>query len=208
MKKLRKWLYWNLANFLSASRFLSLLIHSRIWSSMSIEMTWVFILFLCLTDLLDGIVARRIGNFKGIGMAIDTSADKVMILSVSIWILLKVKNISPGMMEMIILGEILPFSIGLFGIGLAWKKNRSRGLSAIAKEIWGRWKISIPGKMAMIFYFIMAIFIYLDIAFSGNEIFFHFYLVSFGAGFIFRIISIGYYLMDLNNWQKAYNMTT
>ena len=64
---------------------------------------------------------------------------------------------------------------------------------------------ALIGLAAMVFYFIMAGFIYLDVTFPRNEIFFHFYIVSFGVGFIFRVISIGYYVIDLNNWQKEYN---
>jgi len=204
MKKLWKWLYWNSANLLSASRCFSILIPIDPWD-WSIKTTFMIILLLGFTDFLDGIIAREIGNFRGKGMAIDAGADKVMVFSVSIWILLKMKNIDPKIIEMIIWGEALPFSIGIIGIGLAWKKNQCRRLSEIAEAVWERWKINIPGKMTMVFYFIMAGFIYLDVTFPRNEIFFHFYIVSFGVGFIFRVISIGYYVIDLNNWQKEYN---
>jgi len=132
MKRLLKWLRWHLANILSASRYFSILIPFEPWD-LSVDTTLVVIILLGATDLLDGWVARMIKNSKGIGMAIDASADKVMILSVSAWILRRVKIINPKMIKMIIWGEILPFFVGLIGIGLAWKKNQKRGLSSITK---------------------------------------------------------------------------
>lgn len=203
MKKLGRWLYWNSANILSASRYFSILIPLEIWD-WSVETTLAIIVALGATDLLDGWVARKIGNFRGVGKAIDTSADKIMILSVSIWILRRLEDIDSKIIWAIILGEMLPFFIGLCGIGLAWKKNRNRGFSVIAKEVWRRWKVNEAGRKAMVFYFAMAIFIFWQTLFSENPAFKSLYLAAFLGGFILRIISSRLYIVDLNNWIKEY----
>jgi phosphatidylglycerophosphate synthase len=88
---------------------------------------------------------------------------------------------------------------------LALEKTRIRGISQAVKIVLNHWKINAPGKLTMVFYFFMAIFVFLSVAFPQNEIWAYFYLISFWGGFIFRVISIGYYIVDLNNWQKEYN---
>lgn len=206
MKKLWKWLYWNSANILSASRFLTPAILFGPWG-LSVKAAFVSILLLGLTDALDGWVARRIGNFEGIGRALDIIADKTMLFVASIWILLEVASINPVIIKMIIAGEALSFSMAPLASILVWKKNQNRKFFQIIQEVLEKCKTNIQGKRAMFCYFSMTGFIYLNIAFPGNEIFFHFYLVSFGVGFIYRVISIGYYAVDLNNWQKEYNST-
>lgn len=206
MKKLRKWLYWNLANFLSASRFLTPVILFGPWG-LSVKAAFVSILLLGLTDALDGWVARRIGNFEGIGRALDIIADKTMLFVASIWILSEVASINSVIIKMIIAGEVLPFSMAPLASILVWKKNRNRKFFQIIQEVLEKCKTNIQGKRTMFFYFIMVGFIYLNIAFPGNEIFFHLYAISFGIGFIFRVISICYYAVDLNNWQREYGKT-
>lgn len=206
MKKFRKWLYWNSANILSASRYLSVLIPLEIWG-WSVEITLAIIVALGATDLLDGWVARKIGNFRGVGKAVDTSADKIMILSVSIWILRRLEDIDSKIIWAIILGEAFPFFISLCGIGLAWKKNRSQGFSAIAKEVWERWKVNEAGRKAMVFYFAVAIFIFLYVVFPKVEEFKYLYLFYFLGGFILRLISLGLYAANLSSWIKEYKAT-
>jgi len=203
MKKLLKWLYWNSANILSASRFLAFPI-LFVPCNLSDWERIIAVVLLAATDLFDGLLARKIGNAEGIGKFIDSFSDKVMILSVLGFFLWE-KIIDPRVIGAIILGEVLASSIAGFGIYLA--KNRSRGISQTTKTVLEHWKINASGKLAMVFYFSMGIFIVLSIIFPQNGIWAYLYIISFWGGLIFRVISIGYYIADLNNWQKEYNTT-
>lgn len=205
MKKLWKWLYWNSANILSASRFLAFPI-LFVPCNLSDWEKIIVIVFLAVTDLFDGPLARRIKNAEGAGKFIDAFSDKVMILSVLGFFLWE-KIVDPRIISAIILGEALPLSIACFGIGLAWGKNPKRNIFQTIKTVLAHWKINAPGKLAMVFYFSMGIFIVLSIIFPQNEIWAYLYIISFWGGLIFRVISIGYYVIDLNNWQKEYNST-
>lgn len=203
MKKLLKWSYRNLANMLSASRILTPLILFGPWS-LSIREKIIVIVLLAATDLFDGLLARRIKNAEGVGKFIDAFSDKVMILSVLGFFLWE-KIVDPRIISVIILGEALPLSIACFGIGLAWGKNPRRNFSQTIKTVLAHWKINAPGKLAMVFYFSMGIFIVLSVIFPQERIWAFLYAISFWGGLIFRVISIGYYIADLNNWQKEYN---
>jgi phosphatidylglycerophosphate synthase len=203
MKKLLKWLHWNSANILSASRFLAPVVLFGPWS-LSIREKIIIIVFLSATDLFDGPLARRIKNAEGIGKFIDAFSDKIMILSVLGFFFWE-KIVDPRIIGAIILGEVIAFSIAGFGIFLA--KNKRQGFSQTVKTVLEHWKINAPGKLAMVFYFSMGIFIVLSIIFPQNGIWAYLYIISFWGGLIFRVISIGYYVIDLNNWQKKYNAT-
>lgn len=196
MKKLSSWLYQNSANLLSASRNLTPFILFGSWG-LSIREKLMVIVVLAATDLFDGPVARKIKNEGDIGKFIDSFSDKVMIFSVLVFFFLE-KIINPKIIGAIILGEVLSFAIASFGIYLAWEKTRDQW----KKNILEHWKVNAPGKLAVVFYFSMAIFIFLTTIFPQNEIWTYLYIISFWGGFIFRIISIGYYVIDLNNWQK------
>lgn len=205
MRRLLKWLYDNSANILSASRILAPFI--LFWpGSLSVREKIIAIVFLAATDLFDGPLARRIRNAEEAGKFIDAFSDKIMILSVLGFFFWE-KIVDPGIISAIILGEALPLSIACFGIGLAWGKNPKRNISQTIKTVLAHWKINAPGKLAMVFYFSMGIFIVLSIIFPQNGIWAYLYIISFWGGLIFRIISIGYYVADLNNWQKEYNST-
>lgn len=218
MKKLLKWLRWHLANIMSASRFLAILIHFEPWNSWSNEMKLSFILLLCFTDFLDGKVARVSGNFNGSGQFIDAFADKVMIFSV-LWFLFQEKIINPFVAVAIILGEAPAAFIAIFGFYLAVRKSFSSGIIKSEKTIKGKlklifseakktildnWKISEAGRKAMVFYSAMAIFIFLHAFFSENLAFECLYLVAFSGGFILRVVSLRHYVSDLKKWQKKY----
>lgn len=201
MKKLLRWLYNNSANILSASRILTPLI--LFWpGNLSIREKLTVIIFLAITDIFDGFLARKIGNEGKAGKFIDSFSDKVLIFSVLAFLYLE-KIVNPKIVGALILGELLAFSIAVYGICLVWEKNRGRWI----KNILEHWKVNAPGKLAMVFYFFMAIFIFISVIFPRNEIWAYFYLISFWGGLIFRVISIGYYVVDLNNWQKEYNKT-
>lgn len=205
MKKMLKWLKWNSANILSASRILTPFI--LFWpGSLSVREKIIIIVFLAATDLFDGPLARKIGNAEGSGKFIDAFPDKVSIFSTLIFLLWE-KIVDPRIIGAIILGEALPLSIACFGIGLAWGKNPKRNISQTIKTVLAHWKINAPGKLAMVFYFSMGIFIVLFTIFPQNGIWAYLYIISFWGGLIFRVISIGYYVIDLSNWQKKYNAT-
>ncbi len=222
MKRLLEWLRWHLANFLSASRLLSLVIHFEPWHSWSNEMKLSFIFLLCFTDFLDGKVARVSGNFKGSGKVIDAVADKVMIFSV-LWFLVEEEIIHPLVAGAIILGEAPAAFIAVFGFYLAARKSFSSGIiksektiigklklifSAAKKTVLDNWKISEAGRKTMVFYSIGAIFIFLHAFFSENLVFKCLYLVAFSGGFILRAISLRHYISDLKKWQKKYLFET
>jgi phosphatidylglycerophosphate synthase len=203
MSRLLKWLYRNSANILSASRILTPFILFGV-GSLNIREKVIAVVILAATDLFDGPVARRINNADGVGKFVDSFSDKVMILSVLGFFLWE-EIIDPRIIATIILGELLPFSIACFGVGLAWRKNAKKEFSQTVKTVLEHWSINAPGKLTMVFYFSMGIFVALSIIFPRNEMLVYIYLVSFGGGLIFRFISIGYYIVDLNNWQKEYN---
>lgn len=203
MGRLRSWLRQNSANFLSASRILTPFILFGA-GSLNIREKVIAIVILAATDLFDGPLARRIKNANGVGKFVDSFSDKVMILSVLGFFLWE-KIIDPRIIAVIILGELLPFSIACFGIGLAWRKRVKQEFSQTVKTVLEHWSINAPGKLTMVFYFSMGAFIALSIIFPRNEIFAYLYFVSFGGGLIFRLISVGYYMVDLSNWQKEYN---
>jgi phosphatidylglycerophosphate synthase len=205
MKRVLKWLRWNLANILSASRILTPVILFGSWD-LSIREKIAGVIFLAATDLFDGFLARKIGNEKGIGRVIDSLSDKILIFSTLVFLLWE-KIIDPRITGVIILGEALPFSIACFGVGLAWSKNQNRDFSQTTEIVLEHWKINAPGKLALAFYFLMSIMVALSVFFSQNGMWIYFYFISFLGGLIFRVISVGYYISDLNNWQKEYNKT-
>jgi phosphatidylglycerophosphate synthase len=217
MKKLLKWLRWNSANIVSASRILAPLILFGP-GNLSIREKIIAIVLWAATDFIDGPLARKIGNFNGIGKVIDAFSDKVMIFSV-LWFLFQEEIISPLVAGAIILGETPASFIAVFGFYLATRKSFSSGIIKSEKTIKGKlklifseakktildnWKISEAGRKAMVFYLAMAIFIFLHAFFSKSLAFEYLYLIAFSGGFILRAISLRYYVSDLRRWQKKY----
>lgn len=199
MRKLLVWLYQNSANMLSASRILTPIILFGV-EGLSIREKLTVIIFLATTDIFDGFLARKIGNEGKSGKFIDSFSDKVLIFSVLAFLYLE-KIINSKIVGALILGEVLAFSIAVYGICLVWEKNRSQWI----KNILEHWKVNAPGKLAMVFYFSMAICIFISVIFPRNEIWANLYFISFSGGLILRVFSIGYYIVDLNNWHGNHN---
>ncbi len=161
------------------------------------------VVILASTDIFDGMIARKVGNAEGIGKIIDSFSDKVMIFSVLVFLFIY-RIVDHWVISLVLLGEMLAFAIASAGIYLAVKKYSKKGLKEIIETITSNWKISSVGKLAVVLYFLMAIFIFLRVFFPRNEALDLFYLVSFWAGFLMRLISIGFYIADLYGWQKRY----
>lgn len=186
---------------LSASRLLTpFILFGFDWS---IEAKLMAVVILASTDIFDGMIARKVGNAEGIGKIIDSFSDKVMIFSVLIFLFVQ-RIVDHWVISLILLGEMIAFAIASAGIYLALKKYKKKGIKEVVGVITSGWRVSSVGKLAVVFYFIMAIFVFFRIFFPRSETLDLFYLLSFGAGFIMRLVSIGFYIADLYGWQKRY----
>lgn len=80
----KNWLVWNLANIISCSRLIVPFVFfwpNFLWLNLNVNDKLFFALILMCTDFLDGFLARKVGNSKGIGVRIDPSVDKIAALS-------------------------------------------------------------------------------------------------------------------------------
>jgi len=209
------WFVWNAANFISIARLISIftLLFLTDWSIRS-KLFWY--VFLEATDALDGPVARKVGNNKGIGRVIDPVVDKLDKFFVLIFFFYA-GCISNDIIGAIMLGESFVLIIALYGTYLIFKHkvllrkkpffrlNRSE-LREVArdskKEMLRRGGVNLAGKIAMIFYAIMAALIFLHIE-VHNSIAFEFgYKLAFLGGFLARVVSIFMYGYLAYNTQK------
>jgi len=82
----------NLANFLSILRLLSgipliIFLNRMSLSSIYVNYTIYIILFIVISDVLDGFLARRFNTVTSFGKVIDPVADKICLMSVLIYLI-------------------------------------------------------------------------------------------------------------------------
>jgi len=119
------WFIWNLANIISSLRFLApinFFVIDLFWSWWDIKVKLIVYLALFLTDLIDGWLARLIGNTGGIGKLIDPIADKVLHLSGLVFLLISV-TLENWIVIPILMGETPIVLVSPYGVYMIVKKE-------------------------------------------------------------------------------------
>ena len=79
-------IYSNTANFISVSRIFLTIPSLLYFHSGNKSLGLLFLILIILTDFADGIVARRAGQVSDIGKALDPISDKIVIISLFIYL--------------------------------------------------------------------------------------------------------------------------
>jgi phosphatidylglycerophosphate synthase len=102
------WFRWNLPTMLSLMRFftpINLFLMHLFVSSWGFSVKIIIHIILSVTDFLDGFLARRVGNTKGIGRLIDPIADRVHNISFIVY-LVYTHAIEHWILLLVAVGEI------------------------------------------------------------------------------------------------------
>ncbi|OGI16310.1 MAG: hypothetical protein A2Z52_02495 [Candidatus Moranbacteria bacterium RBG_19FT_COMBO_42_6] len=208
-------IYWNLANIISISRLISIftVLFLTDWS---IRAKLLLYVILESTDALDGPVARKVKNNNGIGRIIDPAVDKLDKFFVLIFFFYSA-CISNEIIGAIMLGESFVLVIAFYGSYFIFKHHvmlRKKPffrlsrlelreiLSHTKKEMLQRGEVNMAGKIAMIFYAIMAGLIFFHIEVHSNAALEFGYKLAFLGGFLARIVSIPFYGYAVYKAQK------
>lgn len=226
-----RWIFWwNLANIITCSRVIitPVAIFVIPWDSY-FEYPWnigvrgIVYALLLLTDRLDGTFAKAAGNTKGIGVVLDSLADKIMHVYglTFLWVY---ELLDPWMIILITGGEVIVLGIITMGIILVRRQERKKyelGFfsSLVNKKLWtdvyrkvkerliSDIKVDDSGRIKMGFYFFgygfTAINIFLDPASVLNSIFNFFRLVSFSSGILFSYSTDVKYYKKFEKWKKT-----
>lgn len=200
------WLVWNLANIISIARFISIftVLFLTGWNT---KIKLLLYVLLESTDALDGPVARKVNNKNGIGRLIDPMVDKFDKLFILIFFFYS-GYLSNEIIGAIMLGESFVLVIAFYGTYLILKHHVQRKkkpffrlswlelrevLRDSKEEVLQKVEVNMAGKIAMIFYTIMAglIFLYLEI--QTSRVLEFGYKLAFMGGFLARIMSIFMY---------------
>ena len=212
IRSVRKWLVWNSANFLSVFRLFGIFF-TFFLTNWSIEKKLFVYVLLEMTDALDGLLARKIGNNRGFGMMLDPAVDKISKVLVLIFFFTH-NLLKSFMIGAIILGESFVLVIVFYGAYLSVKyqsqARRRAGrkidyrkiLASSHNLVLEKWEVNLAGKIAMIFYTIMAALIFFNIQIFKNEIVEFGYRLAFCGGFLARIVSIPLYGYAVYKAQK------
>jgi|GEM_PF-1148935 len=212
IENLLKWLKWNSSNFLSLFRFAGIFF-TFFLAEWSVQKKLFVYVILETTDALDGILARKLGNNRGFGMILDPVVDKMSKVFVLIFFFIH-SLLESYMIGAIILGESFVLVIVFYGVYLSVKyhaqamhiTNRKRSYRKIllnARDlVLEKWGVNLAGKIAMIFYAIMAALIFFNIQIFKNEIVEFGYHLAFWGGFLARVVSIPLYGYAVYEAQK------
>ncbi|MFC1644408.1 CDP-alcohol phosphatidyltransferase family protein [Patescibacteria group bacterium] len=150
MKK-KNWLIWNAANIITLTRvavpFILLFPGVFFWmGDWPIEQRFLWALLLLPTDIVDGLVARWIGNTDGIGKYLDPLMDKIVTFSFIIFFYVN------GLVNPILLGLILTIEI-----------------LTVLTLFFLRMKVNEFGKLKMVLYFIGVMAVYFNLTYGISE---------------------------------------
>ena len=88
----------------------------------------------CLTDLFDGLIARRLGQVTHLGEMLDPTADKLTLMTVMICVSIKFPKIFPFMMILIV-KEISMLVAGLLLLRLGKKPPASKWYGKVSTVV-------------------------------------------------------------------------
>jgi len=128
---------WTFANGLSALRLmLAYPIGVLLGRSDDAGRTWLFALIAlaALTDFLDGVAARRLGNVTDVGKILDPLADKIVVGTMAV--LLTLHGLIPAWFVGVVVGRDLCILAG------AWYLHGTRGF-VTQSNILGKWTVTV-----------------------------------------------------------------
>jgi phosphatidylglycerophosphate synthase len=223
MDKEHGWFVKNLANSISIGRLIGVFVvlflvdwdlSHKLQAYVALEMT----------DAIDGWVARKLRVNAGIGRVIDSSVDKFTKVMILVFFF-KESLLSSKVVGAIALGELFVLVIAGYAIYLMGKyekiayekQERAAGrknsiltkyhsvAGRVRKGMINRWGVNVAGKIAMIFYFIMAVLIFGNIEFfdNANALLEFLAMTMFWGGILSRGASIVIFARDFYEWQKS-----
>lgn len=167
----------NVPNMLTISRFVMIPLFLTLYFNDHAVIALLIVLLAGLTDLLDGYIARRSGQITQTGIMLDPLADKLMMLSVVV--------------ALVIGGEI-PWSAA------ATMAFREVGMIVSAAIFHFRGRRTVPanvyGKLTTFVYYLAIVFLFLEIP-GGVEIIWIAIAMSF--------VTSGVYLMKFRHLNRA-----
>ncbi len=198
----------NLANFISSLRFTApIILFATDWN---IQAKLIYCIALIPTDILDGLVARVIGNKNGIGKLIDSTADRILYGSGLIF-LFSEKLMKYWIVLPLILGEIIlavPVGYGIFLIiKKEIKKNKIRSViqiyQKINEQVSENFVVNVFGKIKGVVYSIGITLLAINI-FKQLKSLEVIYSAMFISGFFFCGIAFIDYYKKFQKWQEKF----
>ncbi|MEK7575713.1 MAG: CDP-alcohol phosphatidyltransferase family protein [Patescibacteria group bacterium] len=197
----------NLANLISSLRFTApIILFATDWS---IQAKLIYCIALIPTDILDGLVARVIGNKNGIGKLIDSTADRILYGSGLIF-LFSEKLMKYWIVLPLILGEIIlavPVGYGIFLIiKKEIKKNKIRSViqiyQKINEQVSENFVVNVFGKIKGVVYSIGITLLAINI-FKQLKSLEVIYSAMFISGFFFCGIAFIDYYKKFQKWNDT-----
>lgn len=215
----RSWLYWNLANIISSTRYFSPVIFFIVplIVPLSFEIIIICYVILAITDALDGWIANRIGNYGGIGKIIDMSADKVLHISFFLYLLSNSRLDTPITLiaVAIIVQEIRIALLVIEAVNLVAEKELREKLflskkrryylaynsvkQGIIKEV----TANEPGRYKMVAYS-MGVYFFLASLIKPNKILYWESVVILLVGLYLSFIARRKYKYDFEIWKQRF----
>jgi cardiolipin synthase (CMP-forming) len=170
--------YFNIPNLLSYLRLLLIPAFVVVFLSATSQRDYyiaaLIVLFSALTDLLDGIIARKFGQITELGKVLDPIADKLTQITIIICLL----NQYTGMWAVILLFMIKELSMVINGLVLLKKGKKLDGA-----KWFGKWSTAVffvcmillvampkfPGEVAASLMIIASVFLLLSFVMYGRE---------------------------------------
>ncbi|OGI23877.1 MAG: hypothetical protein A3E91_00600 [Candidatus Moranbacteria bacterium RIFCSPHIGHO2_12_FULL_40_10] len=204
----KNWLIWNSANLISLTRLLApFVLFATKWK---IETELMFYIILAVTDLVDGIIARAVGNKDGIGKFIDGSVDKIFYGSGLIFLLTE-ELISYWIVVPILAGETLIIVPVIYGIWIMVKRETKSNppssfiilYHSVRSEIIKSMSISAFGKMKGVAYGLGTTFLLLNVLWPSKLLWVG-YSSMFVSGFGFAAMALLEYYKKFQKWQDNF----
>lgn len=205
----------NSANILTCSRLLAPLILAL---PLSVEERLAWCVPLAVTDFLDGKLSRWLKLESAIGRVLDPIADKVMTLSILIFIFMQAL-MDRQIAHWVIVGEVVIAFLVILGIYLLFKEEKRLRMTQTVTDRMSLWKFTIEayrkikaeliavmivnkfGKGKTFVYFLGGVFVALN-TWWPHEFFALSYHVMFIVGLILMLVSFVFYCIDFYHWQK------
>jgi phosphatidylglycerophosphate synthase len=211
----KSWFRWNLANILSLTRLLGPFAFFCPWLSF-FEKVAVYAI-LTSTDCVDGWLAKKIGNFDGIGKMIDMIPDKILHISFFLFLLLsgKLDYFSLIVMALVVIQESRIAFLLIEAVNLVFEKElrekaslsrRARLLSAhrkVKQEIIEKVYANEFGRWKMVAYSIGGYF-YLSFIVIEKMLLYWYALLFFVVGICLSFLAYRKYNFDFEKWKHDF----
>lgn len=215
----KSWFVWNLANFISATRFSTPIILFVLPLFFEMDLITKLLIFAALTatDAIDGPIAKLTGNYGYWGKIIDMAADKVLQLSGFAFLIFSglCGPFQKILAIFIVFQEARIAALAIEGANLVAEKAfrekaamswRARYVFAFSEVITGfiaEINANQPGKWKMVAYALGVYFMVWDY-FNPHIVNYWYSILCFSIGIYLSFVARRKYKYDFEKWKHAF----